>query len=51
MGDVCANCKHFDHDETELPVCVYHRRFMSADWTCGDFDPAYRPSEGGDKDA
>lgn len=51
MGDVCANCSHFDHESTELPVCVLHRRFMNAEWTCGDFKAPPRLGEDGDENA
>ncbi len=39
MSDRCADCKFFDQDQTELPVCLKHRRFMSGEWTCNDFKP------------
>lgn len=44
MGETCLNCRHFDPDDTGLPVCALHRRFMHGEWTCGDFE---RP-RGGD---
>lgn len=45
VGDVCASCKHFDQESTELPICRLHRRFMSAEWTCGDHESTFN---GGD---
>ena len=41
VGDVCTSCKHFDQESTELPICRLHRRFMSAEWTCGDHMSAF----------
>lgn len=38
MTETCINCKHFDPDDTALPVCVLHRKFMSDEWSCGDFE-------------
>jgi hypothetical protein len=38
MGERCQNCEHMDVEGTELPVCKLHRRFMSPEWTCGDFE-------------
>lgn len=38
MSNTCLNCIHFDPHDTSLPVCNLHRRFMSDEWTCGDFD-------------
>ena len=32
----CENCAHFDEDDTSLPVCTLHKRFMHKEWTCGD---------------
>jgi hypothetical protein len=37
MNKTCINCKHFDPDDTALPVCLMHRKFISDDWGCGDF--------------
>ena len=37
MDEICMNCKHFDQDGTELPVCTLHRKLTEQDWTCGDF--------------
>lgn len=37
MNKTCLNCKHFDPDDTALPVCLMHRKFISDDWGCGDF--------------
>jgi len=34
----CENCAHFDEDDTSLPVCTLHKRFMHKEWTCGDFE-------------
>lgn len=34
----CENCAHFDEDDTSLPVCTLHRRFMHKEWMCGDFE-------------
>lgn len=34
----CLFCKYFDPDDTGLPVCLLHRRFMNGEWTCGDFE-------------
>ena len=38
MGNACIFCKFFDNDDTSLPVCTLHRRFMHEDWICGDFE-------------
>lgn len=43
----CINCKYFDPDDTSLPVCVLHRRYMHDQWSCGDFSVM----EGSDDDA
>ena len=37
MDDICAYCRHFDQDDTELPVCELHRKLTEQEWTCGDF--------------
>ena len=41
MGDTCINCKHFDPDDTGLPVCNLHRKVMDGEWTCGDFESVF----------
>ena len=51
MAETCLTCAHFDPEDTELPVCVLHRRFMHGEWTCGDFESIYdREGDDGETD-
>lgn len=34
----CLTCEHFDPDDTELPVCMLHRRYVVDGMVCGDHD-------------
>ena len=38
MIETCLNCKYFDPDDTALPVCLIHRKFISDDWGCDKFE-------------
>ncbi len=44
----CLNCRHFDPNDTSLPVCVLHRKYMHDQWVCADFAI---DAKGGDEDA
>lgn len=48
----CLNCKYFDPDDTALPVCMLHRKYMHDQWSCGDFSSLRKEgSDAGKKDA
>lgn len=49
MADTCLTCKHFDPDDTCLPVCEKHHKFIYEEWTCGEHEEVSYGAEEGSK--